>query len=84
MFSTSAAAAGAGASAASGGTLSAAARGFEVARAEQQELGDKVRAMLERNGFKSVAAEGYKAPSVVVNYTDAADIQNGSRFAAER
>ena len=60
-----------------------AARGFEVARAEQQELGDKVRAMLERNGFKSVAAEGYKAPSVVVNYTDAADIQNGSRFAAE-
>ena len=60
-----------------------AARGFDVARAEQQELGDKLRAMLERNGFKSVAAEGYKAPSVVVNYTDAADIQNGSRFAAE-
>ncbi len=59
------------------------ARGFEAAHAEQQELGDKVRAVLERNGFKSVAAEGFKAPGVVVSYTDAADIQNGSRFAAE-
>ena len=57
--------------------------GFDKIRDEQQALGDKMRAMLERNGFKSVAADGFKAPSVVVNYTDAAEVQNGSRFAAE-
>ncbi len=57
--------------------------GFERIKADQQTLGDKVRAMLERNGFKSVAAEGFKAPGVVVSYTDAADIQNGAKFAAE-
>ena len=57
--------------------------GFDRIMAEQQELGDKVRAVLERNGFKSVAADGFKAPGVVVSYTDAADIQNGARFAAE-
>jgi aspartate aminotransferase-like enzyme len=57
--------------------------GFEKIRAEQQELGDKVRAMLERKGFKSVAADGFKAPGVVVSYTDAVDIHNGSSFAAE-
>jgi aspartate aminotransferase-like enzyme len=57
--------------------------GFEKISAEQQELGDKVRAMLERKGFKSVAADGFKAPGVVVSYTDALDIHNGSSFAAE-
>ncbi len=57
--------------------------GFSKISAEQQELGDKVRAMLERNGFKSVAGDGFKAPSVVVSYTDALDIHNGSSFAAE-
>lgn len=57
--------------------------GFAKVRAEQQELGDKVRAMLERKGFKSVAADGFKAPGVVVSYTDAVDIHNGSRFAGE-
>ena len=57
--------------------------GFDKIRDEQQALGDKMRAMLERNGFKSVAAGGFKAPSVVVSYTDAAEVQNGSRFVAE-
>ena len=57
--------------------------GFEVVRADQQELGDKMRAMLERNGFRSVAADGFKAPGVIVSYTDAADMQSGARFAAE-
>tara|TARA_B100000676_G_scaffold311945_1_gene383931 strand:+ start:487 stop:1551 length:1065 start_codon:yes stop_codon:yes gene_type:complete len=57
--------------------------GFDKIRDEQQALGDKMRAMLERNGFKSVAADGFKAPGVVVSYTDAAEVQNGSRFAAE-
>ena len=33
--------------------------------------------------MKSVAAEGFKAPSVVVSYTDDDNIKNGSKFAAE-
>ncbi len=57
--------------------------GLDKVRAEQQELGDRVRALLEKNGFASVAAEGFKAPGVVVSYTDDPDIQNGKKFAAE-
>ncbi len=57
--------------------------GFDKVRAEQQELGDRVRALLTEKGFKSVAAEGFQAPGVVVCYTDDGGIQNGSKFAAE-
>ena len=49
--------------------------GFEKVRAEQQELGDKVRALLASKGIKSVAAEGFQAPGVVVSYTNDAGIQ---------
>ncbi|MBS0318384.1 MAG: alanine--glyoxylate aminotransferase family protein, partial [Proteobacteria bacterium] len=38
--------------------------GFEKVRAEQIELGAKVRALLESRGFASVAADGFKAPGV--------------------
>ena len=55
--------------------------GFDRVRKEQQELGDKVRALLVGRGFKSVAAAGFQAPGVVVSYTDDADIQNGKKFA---
>ena len=54
--------------------------GFDKARADQQELGRKVRALLARNGFASVAAEGFGAPGVVVSYTDDADMQSGKKF----
>lgn len=54
--------------------------GFEKARSSQQELGDKVRALLVRKGFKSVAAEGFQAPGVVVSYTEDADIQSSKKF----
>ncbi len=54
--------------------------GFDRARAAQQSLGDRVRAMLAGRGFASVAAEGYGAPGVVVSYTDDPDIQSGKRF----
>jgi aspartate aminotransferase-like enzyme len=54
--------------------------GFENAKLAQQELGDRVRAMLVDKGFKSVAAEGFQAPGVVVSYTDDVDIHNGQRF----
>jgi len=56
--------------------------GFDRVCAEQQELGDKVRALLTRRGFKSVAAPGFQAPGVVVSYTDDAEIQNGKKFIA--
>ena len=56
--------------------------GFDNAKAKQQELGDKVRALLESNGIKSVAAKGFQAPGVVVSYTSDAAIQNGSKFSA--
>src|ERR1044071_2962271 len=39
--------------------------GFDKVRAEQVELGWKVRALLESRAFPSVAAEGWKAPGVV-------------------
>jgi len=55
--------------------------GFDRARAAQQELGDKVRALLARKGFPSVAAEGFGAPGVVVSYTDDKDVQSGRKFA---
>jgi len=54
--------------------------GFEKVRAEQQELGHQVRALLSRHGFKSVAAAGFQAPGVVVSYTDDAEIQSGKKF----
>jgi aspartate aminotransferase-like enzyme len=56
--------------------------GFDRLKAAQQALGDGVRAMLAKRGFKSVAADGFGAPGVVVCYTDDKDIQSGSKFAA--
>lgn len=57
--------------------------GFDKVCAAQQALGDKVRALLVSKGIKSVAAEGFQAPGVVVSYTGDAGFQNGSKFAAE-
>ena len=56
--------------------------GFEKVRQEQIELGSRVRALLESRGIVSVAAEGFKAPGVVVSYTNDADIQNSKKFLA--
>jgi len=57
--------------------------GFEKVKLEQQELGDRVRALLSSKGFNSVAAKGFEAPGVVVCYTNDAGLHNGSKFAAE-
>ena len=57
--------------------------GFDRLKAAQVELGAQVRALLASKGVKSVAGPGFEAPSVVVNYTDDADIQNGKKFMAE-
>jgi aspartate aminotransferase-like enzyme len=59
-----------------------AAYGFDKVRAEQQELGDKVRALLVSKGYKSVAAEGFQAPGVVVSYTNDDGIQSAKKFVA--
>lgn len=56
--------------------------GFAKVHAEQQELGDKVRALFSRKGIKSVAAEGFQAPGVVVSYTEDPGIQTGKKFLA--
>ena len=55
--------------------------GFDKVRAAQQELGDKVRALLVSKGIKSVAAERFQAPSVVVCYTEDVGIHKGKKFA---
>lgn len=47
----------------------------------QWQLGQKIRNLLSRHGFASVAAEGYQAPGVVVVYTDRDDIKSGAAFA---
>ncbi len=56
--------------------------GFEKVRQEQIELGARVRSLLESRGIVSVAAEGFKAPGVVVSYTIDADIQSSKKFLA--
>lgn len=55
--------------------------GFETLCDAQWELGNKIRAVLESKGVESVAAEGFKAPGVVVSYTDRDDMHKGSAFA---
>jgi aspartate aminotransferase-like enzyme len=57
--------------------------GFDKVKANQIELGRQIRALLEAKGFDSVAAEGFKAPCVVVSYTTDPDIQSGKKFMAQ-
>ncbi|MBI5899295.1 MAG: alanine--glyoxylate aminotransferase family protein [Rhodocyclales bacterium] len=58
------------------------AHGFERARGQQVELGQRVRALLRERGFPSVAAEGYEAPGVVVSHTTDPEIQSAKKFVA--
>lgn len=55
--------------------------GLETARSRQQALGEGVRALLEAHGFPSVAGNGFRAPTVVVSYTQDSGIQSGRKFA---
>jgi aspartate aminotransferase-like enzyme len=57
--------------------------GFAKVKAEQQQLGDAVRALLARKGIKSVAAAGFEAPGVVVSYSDDPGLQSGQKFLGE-
>ena len=57
--------------------------GFAKVKAEQEALGQKVRALFESRGLASVAASGFKAPGVVVSYTTDPEIQSSRKFLAE-
>ena len=57
--------------------------GFAKVRDEQIALGSKVRKLFESRGLPSVAAEGFKAPGVVVSYTTDPEIQSSKKFLAE-
>lgn len=56
--------------------------GVAKVRDEQLALGQQVRQLLESYGFRSVAADGFKAPGVVVSYTSDAEIQSSKKFLA--
>ena len=62
--------------------LESRAYGFERLRTAQWALGTRVRALLAQHGLRSVAAEGFQAPGVVVSYTDDAGLHTGKAFAA--
>lgn len=66
-----------------GAMVEARAIGFETLRDAQWELGRRVRALFASRGLRSVAAEGFEAPGVVVSYTDDPQIQTGKPFAAQ-
>jgi aspartate aminotransferase-like enzyme len=55
--------------------------GFDQLKAAQWEQGEKVRGLLAAKGLRSVAAEGFQAPGVVVGYTDNPEVQSGRAFA---
>jgi len=56
--------------------------GFEQTRQQQEDLGRRARQLIEGYGYPSVAAEGFKAPCVVVSYTTDPEIQTGKKFIA--
>lgn len=57
--------------------------GFDKLRNAQSELGNRVRAALAARGIRSVAADGFAAPGVVVSFTDNAEVQTGKAFAVK-
>jgi aspartate aminotransferase-like enzyme len=57
--------------------------GFDKLRDEQVDLGRRVRALLTAKGLRSVAAEGFQAPGVIVSYTDDDGLHSGKAFLAE-
>ncbi|MFZ5561261.1 MAG: aminotransferase class V-fold PLP-dependent enzyme [Pseudomonadota bacterium] len=57
--------------------------GFEALKTRQLDLGRRVRGLLAGHGLKSVAAEGFDAPAVVVCHTDDVDMHNAKKFIAQ-
>ncbi|MEM9342871.1 MAG: alanine--glyoxylate aminotransferase family protein [Pseudomonadota bacterium] len=63
--------------------MEAKSHGFDRLKMAQWSQGDKIRALMGAKGFKSVAAEGFGAPGVVVCFTDDPEIQSGKAFMAQ-
>ena len=57
--------------------------GFAKLKDAQWALGNAVRKTLADKGVRSVAADGFGAPGVVVSYTDDPAVQSGAKFVAE-
>ena len=57
--------------------------GLGAAKDAQWTLGRRVRGLLAERGLRSVAAEGFEAPGVVVAYAPSAAVRTGSAFAAQ-
>ena len=56
--------------------------GYDRAKQAQIELGSRLRLLMEQRGYKSLAADGFKSPSVIVSHTERDDMKNGAAFAA--
>ena len=56
--------------------------GLDRLRDAQWEQGRRVRSLLAERGVRSVAADGFEAPGVVVSYTEDPAVQSGKPFAA--
>ncbi len=54
--------------------------GLEALKQAQIRLGEEVRALMDRYSYKSVAADGFKAPSVIVCFAPSAEIKSGKAF----
>ena len=57
--------------------------GLDNVKNAQIELGKRCREVLENYGYKSVASDDWKAPSVIVSYTDDIEIKTGKKFMQE-
>ena len=57
--------------------------GLEALKEAQIRLGREVRELMDSYQYKSVAATGFEAPSVVVCFAPNADIKTGKAFAAQ-
>ena len=57
--------------------------GYSNAKQAQIELGTKLRGIMEQRGFKSLTADGFKSPTVIVSHTDRDDMKSGAAFAAQ-
>ena len=57
--------------------------GFDKVKREQLELGAAIRDCLRKRGIKSVAADAFAAPGVVVSYTSDPGMKSGAKFSAK-
>lgn len=55
--------------------------GMANLKLQQIDLGTRIRRLLSEHGFKSLAADGFQSPGVVVCYTDDPEIKSGKKFA---